>query len=99
MWSKDGCKGEMMMAKFVNLDKIIKRYEAELKELGTDTFLETRIAFLKSYRNSIESVDEGYLSDWYITSVDDKLPIWTDEHIEELCRDFYLIPKENKELL
>ena len=40
------------------------------------------------------SVSEGYLSDWYISSVDNaETPIWTDEHIEELCHDFWLVPK------
>lgn len=38
---------------------------------------------------------EGILQDWYIYSVNpDDEPQWTDEHIEELCRDFYVIPKE-----
>ena len=38
---------------------------------------------------------EGILQDWYIHSVNpDDPPQWTDEHIEELCKDFYVIPKE-----
>lgn len=40
------------------------------------------------------SVDEGFLSDWYQASVTDDPPVWTDEHITEVCEDFYLIPKE-----
>ena len=41
------------------------------------------------------SVDEGYLSDWYQHSVaDTDPPVWTDAHIAELAGDFYLIPKE-----
>lgn len=37
----------------------------------------------------------GILQDWYIHSVNpDDIPQWTDEHIEELCKDFYVIPKE-----
>lgn len=37
----------------------------------------------------------GILQDWYIHSVNpDDIPQWTDEHIEELCEDFYVIPKE-----
>lgn len=38
---------------------------------------------------------KGILYDWYIHSVSpmDK-PQWTEEHIEELCNDFYVIPKE-----
>ena len=41
------------------------------------------------------SVDEGFLQDWYQHSVDNTdPPVWTDEHIAELTGDFYLIPKE-----
>ena len=41
------------------------------------------------------SVSESYLQSWYQDSVDEsKPPIWTDEHIEELYKDFYLIPKK-----
>lgn len=37
----------------------------------------------------------GILQDWYIHSVSpDDIPQWTDKHIEELCNDFYVIPKE-----
>lgn len=41
-------------------------------------------------------IDRGYLSDWYISSVnpDDK-PVWTEEHLDELFNDFYLISKED----
>lgn len=53
-------------------------------------------------KNFIEekAVDEGFLQDWYRSSVDDRdNPIWTDEHIAEVCGDFYLIPKESVEKL
>ena len=41
-----------------------------------------------------QAVDEGYLYDWYISSVlDSDTPIWTEEHLEELFNDFILIPK------
>ena len=40
------------------------------------------------------AVDEGFLYDWYQESVTDDPPVWTDEHIEEVYGDFYLIPKE-----
>jgi hypothetical protein len=40
---------------------------------------------------------ESTLIDWYISSIDETLPpIWTEEHIAELCRDFYVIPKNNE---
>lgn len=42
-----------------------------------------------------QCVDEGFLYEWYIKSVfpKDATPIWTEEHIEELLKDFYVIPK------
>lgn len=40
-----------------------------------------------------EAVDYGYLADWYIRSVTNDPPVWTEEHIDELFNDFYLIPK------
>ena len=42
--------------------------------------------------------DIGYVSDWYQSSIDDaKPPVWTDEHIEELLKDFILIPRTDGE--
>lgn len=41
------------------------------------------------------SLDFNYLYAWYIKSVDNtETPVWTDEHIDELLNDFYIIPKE-----
>lgn len=40
-------------------------------------------------------VDEGYLLDWYISSVSDEdEPVWTEEHIKELYNDFIVIPRK-----
>lgn len=45
--------------------------------------------------NTKQAVDEGYLYDWYISSVlDSDTPVWTEEHLEELFNDFILIPKQ-----
>ena len=42
-----------------------------------------------------QSVDIGYLYEWYQDSVDpDDEPVWTKKHIEEIFHDFYLIPKQ-----
>ena len=44
-----------------------------------------------------ESFEYKDLADWYISSVDDRdTPVWTDEHIEELLNDFYVIPKDKE---
>ena len=54
---------------------------------------------MASIKDFIEenAVDEGFLQDWYQHSVTDEPPVWTDEHIAEVCGDFYLIPKESVE--
>lgn len=55
---------------------------------------------MSEYIDKSEAVDEGYLIDWYINSVaeydNEKLnePRWTEKHIEELTRDFIVIPKD-----
>ena len=51
---------------------------------------------LPSAQISQQAVTESYLIDWYINSVDESEPVWTEEHIYELFNDFYLIPKENR---
>ena len=45
---------------------------------------------------SQQAVTESDLIDWYINSVDESEPVWTEEHIYELFNDFYLIPKEDQ---
>lgn len=40
-----------------------------------------------------EPVNASYLFDWYITSVGDDEPIWTEAHITELLNDFVVIPR------
>ena len=39
-------------------------------------------------------MDKGTLLDWYISSVsEDDLPVWTEAHIDELLKDFHVIPR------
>lgn len=47
----------------------------------------------KLYLDVDDAYSAGTLTDWYISSVDDSEPVWTDAHIEELVRDFYVIPR------
>ncbi len=50
---------------------------------------------MPKYIDIDSAYDYGTLYDWYISSVSDTdAPVWTDEHIEELLNDFYLIPKD-----
>lgn len=50
----------------------------------------------KKYFDVDAAYDSKTLTDWYISSVDDNPPVWTDEHIYELLNDFYVIPKDTK---
>ena len=39
-------------------------------------------------------VGVGYLQDWYQQSIDEtQPPVWTDDHLNELSKDFWLLPK------
>ena len=45
-----------------------------------------------------KAYSESTLIDWFISSIDETVPpCWTEAHIVELCKDFYVIPKENNE--
>ena len=49
---------------------------------------------MSEYIDKSEAVGEGYLQGWYISSVsEDDEPVWTEAHIEELAKDFIIIPK------
>lgn len=49
----------------------------------------------KVYVSLDAAYDIGTLEDWYISSVSqDDAPVWTEEHLEELLNDFYVIPKD-----
>ena len=49
---------------------------------------------MAKFVNLEAAYDQGTLTDWYISSVGSEPPVWTDEHIEELLNDFYVIPKD-----
>ena len=79
----------MIKTYIVRLDDTINGFEKDVEELER-----------KWGAESIEDieVDEGYLGDWYIDSVNnDDPPVWSDEHIAELVGDFHLIPREREE--
>lgn len=49
---------------------------------------------MAKYIDVDKSYDTATLTDWYINSVMDEPPVWTEEHLEELLNDFYVIPKD-----
>jgi len=48
---------------------------------------------MNSYINLESAYDNATLSDWLIHSVGPEPPIWTQDHIDELLENFYVIPK------
>lgn len=44
--------------------------------------------------NANEAYEYDDLACWYQSSIDETPPVWTDEHLEELLNDFYVIPKD-----
>lgn len=46
------------------------------------------------FLNKEDAVDEGYLYDWYIHSVGEEDPVWTEQHISEMYNDFYILPRD-----
>ena len=50
---------------------------------------------MSEYIDKSKAVGEGYLQDWYISSVvGDVEPVWTEAHIDKLANDFIVIPKD-----
>lgn len=70
-------------------NKISDRNINELLLLSGENYMNDINKFIEE-----NAVNESFLSDWYQASVMDDPPVWTDEHITEVCEDFYLIPKE-----
>lgn len=77
-----------MKTYIVQIDDAFSRWQEEAKKLEEEWDAKPL--------EDIE-VDYGYVGDWYISSVTDDPPIWTDDHIKELVYDFHLIPKQEDE--
>lgn len=49
---------------------------------------------MANYIDTDDAWGEGTLQDWYLNSIENATPpVWTEEHIAELCNDFIVIPK------
>lgn len=60
--------------------------------------LYTIIEVLKNDYSKKDMVSEDYLQNWYIDSIGNTTtPVWTPNHLEELCRDFNIYVKESIE--
>lgn len=76
----------------------LKRYR-DLEEQGRLLVLPCKAGKYEKRLVDLEkAMDESTLYDWYATSVvQTDTPVWTEEHIEELLNDFYVIPKDKEE--
>ena len=63
------------------------------KEDVADAFEQGKAEGIKELKE--KAWKEADLAQWYISSVDAHLPIWTEEHIVELCKDFILIKRNS----
>lgn len=50
---------------------------------------------VEKFLNVKDAWDQGTVSDWFIASVGNEDPVWTEDHIDELLNDFYLFKKES----
>lgn len=49
---------------------------------------------MAEYIDLRDAWSEETLIDWYLNSIENATPpVWTEEHISELCNDFIVIPK------
>lgn len=80
----------------VDTDKMfIKQYQSTaicLCKKCAEKLMQDTINYINGYNDCMTKSD---MMDWYINSVSpDANPIWTEEHIDELLNDFYVIPKD-----
>lgn len=78
--------------RLIDADRLKKVLEKNFGHTGGAAVL----AQLIDAQETVEVVDSGYLCDWFINSVGYEEPVWTEEHIEELIYDFYVIPKNTE---
>ncbi len=72
-----------------------ERTGRERKELFDEIVDQQPTIEAESAASPGDAVDAGFLADWFISSVGEEPPVWTEEHIVELLKDFYVIPKGN----
>lgn len=61
------------------------------REDVSDAFEQGKHEGIKEFLS--KACNEADLKQWFISSVDASEPVWTDEHIEELLKDYILIRK------
>lgn len=79
-----------------NLDEAIEEYAPDFSnDFASKAAVEAvRDAFKSGAEWVIgQGVSLSHLIAWYIQSVDAHEPIWTEEHLKELVKDYILIPK------
>lgn len=77
------------------MEEIEKFAKIELSKHSENKDSDMIDMFVKGAKYMLEQAwGYGTLSDWYQASIDNTIPpIWTDEHLDEIFKDFYLIKK------
>lgn len=99
--------GKLKSSDLIKKEVATKRLKvADSKRLIGNNNVSYNFGASDGFRESISVVDKtptvkeagfDYLVAWYISSVSDEdKPIWTEEHIEELLKDFIVIPREQE---
>lgn len=77
------------------IESTVRRAVFQRESKAAELNVITRIKYLVADFPSLEPYDMNILQDWYQNSIDSsEPPIWTDEHLEELIQDFYLLPTD-----
>lgn len=91
---------ENLLEKYTAIEKIGLLNDEEKAVRSFLSELVTARETIKQLRDKLsqcfdvkDAYDEATLHSWYIASVGDEEPVWTEKHIEELMNDFYLFPK------
>ena len=97
-----------MKAKYIDTKQLLEEIEGRekihfedyhIKKTGgpADYGAANALTQIASYirDNEREEVDLCYLIQWYISCVDSSEPVWTEEHLKELLKDFILIPRKD----
>ena len=89
--------GQISEGEYMNIKKAIAIIKNGVNAKNYEEQVEAhQIAIQSMQIIEKEPVDRGYLDDWYVSSVSElDTPVWTTEHLDELFKDFILIPKDD----
>lgn len=75
-----------------NLDEAAEQYALDVKAKPFGNLVKEAFKAGAEWMAG-QGVSLSHLIAWYIQSIDAHEPVWTKEHLEELVKDYILIPK------